>query len=202
MYCDDSQTSSAGINYPPARYDYRDQPHYEGSESEVECPDQSEINECIAYLDSSELPKEPALDSAQGPTIEHQSPQLVETTNRTLQKVLNELDEVRSEASSEGWDGYGARPINPDSYDFAARFLKALPASAPLPEVGADNEGEVSLDWLFGERKALTVAIGPTGRCTFAWMNGKSTSRGTDWIKDEIPAPIVFALGHLAPEAF
>jgi hypothetical protein len=117
---------------------------------------------------------------------------------RPAEWVLNELDEVLLEASIEGWDGYGARPLDPASYGFARRFLNALPANTPLPEVGADSDGEVSLDWIFGERRALTVSIGPTGRCTFAWMLGQSTNRGTDWIDDEIPAQIIFALGQLA----
>jgi hypothetical protein len=113
------------------------------------------------------------------------------------EQVLTELNEVRAEASCEGWDGYGARPLNPDSYGFAIRFLNALPSTAPLPEVSADAEGEVAFDWVFGERKALTVSVGPTGRCTFAWMLGQRTYRGTDWIDDEIPEEIVSALGKL-----
>jgi hypothetical protein len=79
--------------------------------------------------------------------------------------------------------------------------MNALPTSAPLPEVSADTEGEVALDWIFGERKALTVSIGPTGRCTFAWVLGQRTNRGTDWIDDGIPEAIVFALGQLARAA-
>jgi len=121
--------------------------------------------------------------------------------SNAIDRVLAELDEVHLEASREGWDGYGALPLNPASYDFVIRFLNALPAAAPLPEVGADADGEVSLDWVFGERKALSVSIGPTGRCTFAWMLGQSTSRGTVWIDDEIPAQIAFALGQLARSA-
>jgi hypothetical protein len=121
--------------------------------------------------------------------------------SNAIESVLGELKEVRSEASHAGWDGYGARPLNSDSYDFAIRFLNALPASAPLPEVSADSDGEAVLDWIFGERKALTVSIDPTGRCTFAWMLGQSTFRGTVWMADEIPAQIVFALGQLARAA-
>jgi hypothetical protein len=114
------------------------------------------------------------------------------------ERALAELEEVRQEASTEGWDGYAARPLDQMSYDFAIRFLNALPAAAPLPEVSAATDGEVALDWIFGERKALTASIGRTGRCTFAWMLGQSTHRGTVWIDDEIPAPIIFALGQLA----
>jgi hypothetical protein len=117
------------------------------------------------------------------------------------EQVLAELEEVRSEASGEGWDGYGARPLSPGSFDFAIRFLNALPTDAPVPEASASPDGEISLDWIFGERKALTVSIGPTGRCTYAWMLGQSTNRGTAWVENEIPAPIVFALGQLARDA-
>jgi hypothetical protein len=121
--------------------------------------------------------------------------------SNATEQVLAELKEVRAEASREGWDGYGARPLDPASCDFAIRFLNALPITAPLPEVSADNDGEVALDWIFGQRKALTVSIGRTGRCTYAWILGQSTNRGTDWIDDEIPASIVFALGQLARSA-
>jgi hypothetical protein len=67
--------------------------------------------------------------------------------------------------------------------------------------VSADAEGEVALDWVFGERKALTVSIGPTGRCTFAWMLGQKTNQGTDWIDNEIPEEIMSALGKLVRDA-
>jgi hypothetical protein len=117
------------------------------------------------------------------------------------EKVITELDQVWAEASFEGWDGYGARPLQLDAYVFAKRFLNALPSSVPLPEVSADTDGEVALDWVFRERKALTVSVGSTGRCTFASMLGQSTIRGTGWIDDEIPASIVFALGQLVREA-
>jgi hypothetical protein len=117
--------------------------------------------------------------------------------SNSAEQALTELREVLAEASREGWDGYGARPLHPLSYDFAVRFLNALPANAPFPEVSADTDGEVSFDWVFGERKALTVSIGPTGRCTFAWMLGQRTYRGTDWIDDEIPEEILSALVKL-----
>jgi hypothetical protein len=117
------------------------------------------------------------------------------------ERVFASLEQVRSEASRAGWDGYGAKPIDPFAYMYARSFLSALPTTAPIPEVAADSDGEVSFDWSFGNRQALTVSIGRDGRCTFAWMNGQSTYRGTEWIEDDIPASIVFALGQLARSA-
>jgi hypothetical protein len=117
------------------------------------------------------------------------------------ERVLSQFEELWSEASCTGWDGYGAKPVDPIAYRYAQSFVNALPTTAPTPEVSADSDGEVALDWFFGNRKALTVSIGPTGRCTFAWMNGQSTNRGTDWMEDDIPASIVFALAQLARSA-
>lgn len=115
------------------------------------------------------------------------------------ERLLDELDDLCAEASQPGWDGYGARPVNTDACDFAKTFIRALPTTAPLPELSADPDGEVSLDWFFGDRRVLSVSVGPTGRCTFAWLLGQRSTRGTDWIEDEIPASIAFALRQLAP---
>jgi hypothetical protein len=116
------------------------------------------------------------------------------------ERLLQDLDELWIESSLPGWDGHGALPMSPEAFDFAKTFIKALPTTAPLPELSADTDGEVSLDWSFGNRRVLTVSIGPTGRCTYAWLLGQRSNRGTDWIEDDIPAPIAFALRELAPD--
>jgi hypothetical protein len=114
--------------------------------------------------------------------------------------TLDQLEEVRREASGEGWNGYGARPMHPEAYRHARLFLEALPPSAPAPEVSADPDGDVALDWVFGRRKALSLSIGPRGRVTFAWMRGQRTFRGTDWLDDGIPTAIALALWTLASD--
>jgi hypothetical protein len=121
------------------------------------------------------------------------------TVGDARERLLGDLDSLCLEASRQDWDGYGAEPLNRDAYGFAKAFIKALPTTSPLPELSADPDGEVSLDWSFGKRRALTVSVGSTGRCTFAWLYGQRSNRGTDWIEDEIPASIAFALRQLAP---
>jgi len=120
------------------------------------------------------------------------------TMRSALEHALNELEEVRAASSEPGWNGYGAKPLHAGAYECAKVFLSALPTTAPLPEVSADPDGDVALDWVFGQKKALSVSIGPTGRCTFAWMRGQCTYRGTDWLDNEIPGSIAYALSQLA----
>ena len=116
------------------------------------------------------------------------------TVRDARERLLEELDSLCVAASSQGWDGHESKPINLGAYEMAKVFIKALPTTAPLPELSADPDGEVSLDWSFGKRRALTISVGPTGRCSFAWILGQRSNRGTDWIEDEIPAQIAFAL--------
>jgi hypothetical protein len=119
---------------------------------------------------------------------------------RVADEALTELDGVEREASIAGWNGYGAVPLDPEACAFARLFLTALPTTAPVPEVSADGDGEVSVDWIFGNKRALTVSIGRGGRCTYAWIRGQSNARGTDWIANEIPASIASALGQLTSD--
>lgn len=107
-----------------------------------------------------------------------------------------EIETVQDEASFDGWDGYGGKALNPEACAVATRFLEALPTTMPIPEISADNDGEVALDWIFGPKKALTVSIDGRGRCAYAWILGQINSRGTDWITDGIPANIAYALAQ------
>ena len=117
------------------------------------------------------------------------------------ERALGELEDTKKEASVEGWNGYDARPMNPEAYMNARVFLESMPSTAPFPEISADPDGDVALDWSFSPGKALSVSIGATGRCTFAWMRGHRTYRGTDWLEDGVPASIANALWKLALES-
>jgi len=116
---------------------------------------------------------------------------------RGVSQALADLEAVRKEAAYDGWDGHGGKALSPEACAFASVFLEALPTIAPIPEISADSDGEVSLDWIFGPKKALTVSIDGRGRCAYAWMLGQINSRGTDWITDGIPANIAYALDQL-----
>jgi hypothetical protein len=118
-----------------------------------------------------------------------------------IENALAELDSVCAGTTQEGWNGYGARRLSADAAYYARLFLQALPPSAPVPEVSADPDGEIALDWQFAPGMALSVSIGAAGRCSFAWMRGRRTYSGTEWVDDDIPTPIADALWQLASES-
>jgi hypothetical protein len=87
--------------------------------------------------------------------------------------------------------------MDPAAYSFAKAFIRSLPTTAPTPDVGVDPDGEVSIDWDFGPRRILSVSVGPTGRLVYAALVGPNKVRGTEWLHEAVPEPILDVLSRL-----
>lgn len=111
--------------------------------------------------------------------------------------AIEELWRAQEEASSPNWDGYGALPMNPQSFQQALIFLRALPTTTPAPRVSVDPDGEVDVLWHEAPTRTLSVSIGPKGRLTYAAMLGGAQSYGTEWLANEIPQPILSNLSRV-----
>lgn len=116
---------------------------------------------------------------------------------RTAESAISELHRVQAVASSPNWDGYGALPLDPRSFEQAVRFLQALPTTAPTPDVSADPDGEVELMWHADARKTFSVSIGPRGKLTYSALLGETQSYGTEWLSNEIPQQILYNLSRV-----
>ncbi len=103
---------------------------------------------------------------------------------------LQELYNVWGECSSENWDGYGAQPVDPNSFNEAERFIRALPTTVRKPEVAVDPDGEISLEWYFEPRKVFSVSIGKRSEITYAGLYGLNKTYGREYFDDEIPKAI------------
>lgn len=105
-------------------------------------------------------------------------------------EVLRELNEVYEGTSSPDWDGYEAEPVTEDNYQAAITFLKALPEDFPAPEIAADPDGEISLEWYTDKTKTFSVSIG-RDTLTYAGLLGPEQPHGTEPFKGEIPEVIL-----------
>jgi hypothetical protein len=76
--------------------------------------------------------------------------------------------EIIAECSEPNWDGYGALPVNRQAIVMADLVLARL-KSVPRPDLGADPDGEASLDWLT-DVGAFTISVSPSGRVAWAML--------------------------------
>ncbi len=88
--------------------------------------------------------------------------------------ALAELDAVFAECSKPGWDGYKALSVTQKTYERAREFIKALPPEVPVPDIGADRDGCMTVEWYSQKKCLLSISIGPSGRLGFvgALLNG------------------------------
>jgi hypothetical protein len=75
-----------------------------------------------------------------------------------VNKVRSELASVADECSAPNWDGYQAKPVSKDAFRRAYFFVEALPLDTPIPSVGAEPDGHLTLEWYRAPRRVLSVS--------------------------------------------
>ena len=109
-----------------------------------------------------------------------------------IEQVLrDELAETWEECSQPDWDGYNARPVVWDSYQNARQFLLALPLGTPLPSIGAEPDGHITLEWHLAPRRTLSVSITPDELLHYAALVGPARTCGSEPFFGEVPQRIL-----------
>lgn len=103
---------------------------------------------------------------------------------------LNELYRVYKECIQSNWDGYGAAPVSVRTFQLAYEFLEALPLGTPAPSVGAEPDGDLTLEWYRAPRRTLSVSISPQGELHYAALIGLRKHYGTEPFYGEVPKTI------------
>ena len=77
--------------------------------------------------------------------------------------LLGEVWEIMQTCSKQGWDGYDADPISPESGMRAEQLIGLLPEGIQAPSVIPEPTGDIALEWFRGNEKHFTLSItGPT----------------------------------------
>lgn len=115
---------------------------------------------------------------------------------RTVDELWLRFEECR-EAN---WDGYGAEPVTEEVYQLAAQILKALPLATAMPDIGAEPDGQLTMEWYRSPRRTLSVSISPKGELHYAALIGASKAYGTESFFGEIPETIMNLINRVMTE--
>lgn len=85
---------------------------------------------------------------------------------------MTELDEVFQECGVPGWDGYDALPVERDAYDRARLLIESLPDNFPSPSIGAEPDGQLTLEWHISTSRSLSISVDPSGLLHFSGIFG------------------------------
>lgn len=101
-------------------------------------------------------------------------------------------------AGHEGWDGMDTPHVEPSTYLYAHQFLTVLPETVVLPEIYADQDGDICFDWDQGRRYVLTVCVSRDGTLTYAALYGHAKSHGVELLADGLPKTIAALIDCVA----
>lgn len=105
--------------------------------------------------------------------------------------VLSELCAVGDECEASNWDAQGAGAVADDTYRVAYGFLEAMPLGTPVPSIGAEPDGQITLEWYRSPRRTLSVSVSPDGDLHYAALLGPRKRHGTEPFFGEVPKVIL-----------
>ncbi len=105
--------------------------------------------------------------------------------------AFNELCSVADDCKVPNWDSQGAVAVVDDTYRVAYRFLEALPLGVQTPSVGAEPDGQLTLEWYRSPRRTLSVSVSPEGDLHYAALLGSRKRYGTEPFYGEAPKVIL-----------
>lgn len=107
------------------------------------------------------------------------------------QEALEELGGVWEECRHSGWDGYEALPVEAETLRGAYTLIESLPLGFPRPSIGAEPDGQLTLEWHKSPMRTLSVSVDPDGFLHYAGLFGASKRYGTLAYFSSAPAELI-----------
>lgn len=99
-----------------------------------------------------------------------------------------ELDPCYRESN---WNGEGADPVPDAAFEEARVFLYQFPATLPLPDVIAEPDGYLGLEWYRNKRLLYVVSFNGQGELSCSGLIGQTKVYGTYYLDAGIPSEIL-----------
>ena len=117
---------------------------------------------------------------------------------------MSEDRAVAIERAADRFKGYAARynapPVPPQVIECAERLLRSMPAHWPVPQVAANDDGEVSFAWYL---KAGRVVVLFDPGCVLVWIGNVGPKRlpGVEMpFPEEWPLGLVADINDIVPQ--
>ncbi|MEC4851879.1 MAG: hypothetical protein SAJ12_12775, partial [Jaaginema sp. PMC 1079.18] len=92
------------------------------------------------------------------------------------------------------WDGYNALPIQEKTFQNAWTVIEALPLTTPLPSLGVEPDGHITLEWYRHPRWLFSVSVSPENYLYYAALFGENSIHGTELFQGEISTIILILI--------
>jgi hypothetical protein len=126
-----------------------------------------------------------------GKTAQARGRHFEKTAALTKEPAFNEIISTWQSCKVPNWDGEGAQPIQDQTTLNALNLIDALPLGYPLPSVGVEPDGHLTLEWYRHPRWTLSVSISPRGHLYYAALFGVSEHKGVESFFGDFPTTLL-----------
>lgn len=113
-------------------------------------------------------------------------------TQADRQKVFQSLAELSESCAKPCWDGRDSAPVCVDTFRYAYRFVESLPPGFPMPVVGAEPNGELTMEWQHSPERLLSLGVNSEGRLLYVALLGSIGHRsGIDYFQGSAPVDML-----------
>lgn len=95
------------------------------------------------------------------------------------------------------WNGESADPIPDTAFEEARAFLYKFPTTLPLPEVIAEPDGYLGLEWYSDKRLLYVVSFNGQGVLSCSGLIGQTKVYGTYYMDHSIPSEILRTIARI-----
>lgn len=92
--------------------------------------------------------------------------------------VFRELEKTLDECSSDGWDGDRAKALSKEVLQSSVTFLQSFPPGIEPPQIAAEPDGAITLEWYRSPEKVISVSIDLGGEVYYAAIIGALRRHG------------------------
>lgn len=123
-----------------------------------------------------------------------------ETVTFSNFSLVDQLIDTFTDASSDGWDGDGSVAVSRQTLSIARELVGSLPTEFRTPEISAEPDGHIHLEWFVNSRRVLGVSVNPDGRLHWAALIGEEDPRGTCRFDGQAPMTLLYWIGRVCNE--
>lgn len=112
--------------------------------------------------------------------------------------VFEALYEVFQSRREDNWDGDGATGISEAGYYEAVRLVELLPAQTSIPEIIAEPDGSIGLEWYNDAYHVFVVTVKGNGRLYYAGLFGLGVeANGSEDLTESLPKEIPYYIQRI-----
>lgn len=123
---------------------------------------------------------------------EFEAKRLDETVTFSNQSLHDQLIDVFSAASEDGWEGEGSSAVARKTLSITTGLVDSLPLAFRTPTISGEPDGHVCLEWYVHPRRVLTVSVSSEGVLHWAALVGEEDPRGSCRFYGKLPKTLEF----------